>query len=374
MVPLVAGSLILATLLVPLMTRRSSATFDMSHGMTRTNVTWDVMDEMRGQDCSYLICAWVIGAATLATCLFVRGLALRLAHVGLGLLGIMLFWLAISSLGLGPFSPKSALAVFSVLSMSSMRPMLWWYWSFAAVCLTTVISIRIRLGNRPSMRVVVGVFAVTLAVLTTIGFFTTISDFNAINASFDGLFGGGEGNVTLYFMAMLGAVVAMAVACAMALVDVGTLAADRKQLARGALATIYGTLVLLLFFLCFYSLHPGGRFRVVLFMVSTFVLIGGLCAIFSSGVINLTVLLVEMADKRLAAWTAANADGVPTAMAAPPAPAVPMPITFAAPAAPPAPPGCDLADRLARLQSLLDNGTISQEEYAAERHRILADI
>ena len=341
-VPIAAGVLILATIIMPWEVGRGTG--------DKAVMSWKVISTLTANDCSFLIGTWVIGAAAVAVSLCVRDLALRAAHVGMGLLGIVLFWVALGGGATEPFK-----LVLEALPGKSAGVMQWWFWLLLVTCLAIALNVRLRMGGRLAVRLTVGVLAGGLAVWTVVRFFTTIS---AFTNSTD------KDEMVLYLITALVAMVAMITICIIALVDVASIKDDKRKLSRGAVLSLYGTMAFLFAVLSVaWPLHmqpqPG---MFMLKMVNTVVLVAGLLTIFASGVIELTGLLTEWFARRRLVASAPAGENVPADAPSATAPA-------------PAAPNAEVLDaRIRKLQTLLDNETISQEEYDTERRRILADI
>ena len=343
-VPVVAGVLILATIVVP---------WEVGRGTNgKAVMSWNVISRLLARDCSFLIGTWVIGAAAVAVSLCVRDLALRASHVGMGLLGIVLFWVAMDGGASWPFR-----LVLEALPGKSAGVMQWWFWLLLVTCLAIALNVRLRMGGQIAVRATVGVLAAGLAVWTIVRFFTTISEFTR---STD------KDKMVLYLITALVAMVATITICVVALVDVASTKVDKRNLARGAVLSLYGTMGVLFAVLSVaWPLHmiqmPGTRMCT---MVNTVVLVAAVLTIFSNGVIELTGLLIEFFARRRVARPAPAAGDVPPDTAP----------ADDAPQAHPAPHVDELDARIRKLKTLFDNGTISREEYETERRRILADI
>jgi len=354
--PILAGAMILATIFIPWLAGRGMP----GVGRVKVLMSWNMLGEMSGRDCSYLIGAWVVGAAAIAVSLCVRGLALRLSHLGMGLLGIILFWVAITGRGALFLRFRTILDVLPGKPGDAMQ---WWYWYLLVVAVMIAMGLRLRLGARIPVRVAVGVLVAGLAVWTAIRFFTTISDFSEMSKN-------QKEQQVLYLIAMLASLVAVITACVLALVDTASLRVDKKKLARGALYAIGGALGIVGFvFGVILPLHVTKSPGMILYMANSYLVIVGLFILFAAGAIGLTTLLVDMVDKRRQAGPAPAKADQPTGAAAPAGASASAPA-----AAPPTPSVDDLNTRLGKLKALLDKGAISQEEYDTERKRILADI
>jgi hypothetical protein len=304
---------------------------------TRVEFAWDLLDDAPVAAWVLLIGAWVIGAASIATSLATRGLAMAFARAGAGLLGVVLLIVAVAAI------PRP-------VSGMPGRPLLALLTFVLAVAAAVAAHCRLRLGGRvaPAVQASVGGLA---AVLSLVSLIVSLVDM---------------GSLTRYtpwqvvLLAIVSITVSLVLLAGLVMLCAGGFKAS-SHFTKVGLGLVYGSFAAMaLTLLVVMPLMARSEWlSALLVMFNGLNIVAPPIVLLAAGSAAAITLLVLRARA-----------GAPRHQPAAPQAAPAHAVVAAA-----GEQGADaVAARLAHLDKLLSAGAITPQEHAANRARILAEL
>jgi hypothetical protein len=335
----VAGVLLLSTLFVPWLVPGKKSVPWLPHEGAAV-MSWDLFRHCPGSVGTLLVAGWIVGLTAVVLSFVVRGLALSISTGGLGLLGMVL--LSVVAVDVVDQAKSGALA-----GMTSSFVLQVFY---GVLFLTYIIvtSVRLRVGDFLAVRIVQGIAAGGALILSVVCFVHGITQYADLLPGI---------REKLAFDVVLACVFELMVlaACIAGLVHAASVRFRSAALSAASLSILYLYLGALAVYMLIRGAVAAGDAGAALLLLNILNVTAPILFLFCSGVTASICLGVSAARQ-----------GSPSSRPAPASTPMETAASERAAAGPEV--------RLRELNSLLERGVLSPEEFAAAKRKMLSDV
>ncbi|MFW6106634.1 MAG: hypothetical protein ACOC8H_00585 [bacterium] len=259
---MVVAGLMLLTLFLPWFVAGQGSDRDVA-------MSWDVLNEADGAMVAFLITAWIVALTALGLGFALQGPAVSGTNLGLGLLGIVLFLVAVASVdmpGTWRFASEGAALAWLALVL--------------LIGLAIAAHLRLRIGSPLALRVFQGGLAVPTVVLLLVHFILRVVEFGDLpkpirqELIFDCIF-----IVATSFLALAVCVTSMAAAA--------TIRRKARTLSIGSLVVLYTLVGADCVYVVVRPATLSDEWGIALPIFNMLLLCGGLVVLLANGAVNL---------------------------------------------------------------------------------------